>query len=114
MTCRWTDRNSNSTILATGILSLILLSGLLYGGTFVELVALFLNLAGKIIAHNPVVLMGAFAIAYSMGQVSASLYSVALVHYSSGYDATPYLVTAIVSADILLLFQIKDTSSGLG
>lgn len=91
----------------TDSIPLILLSGLLYGGTFVGLVALFLNLGGKIAAHNPVVLMGAFTTAYGIGQVTAPLYSVALVHYSGSYDAALYLTAAIVSAGILLLWYGK-------
>lgn len=91
----------------TDSIPLILLSGLLYGGTFVGLVALFLNLGGKIAAHNPVVLMGAFTTAYGIGQVTAPLYSVALVHYSGSYDAALYLTAAIVSAGVLLLWYGK-------
>ena len=36
-----------------------LLSGALYGSTFIGLVALFLNLGGHLAGRNPVVLMGA-------------------------------------------------------
>ena len=87
----------------TSNITLILLSGILYGGTFVGLVALFLNLGGKIAAHNPVILMGAFTTAYGIGQVSAPLYSVALVHYSGTYDLALYVTALIVSGGILLL-----------
>jgi len=87
----------------TNNIVLILLSGILYGGTFVGLVALFLNLGGRIAAHNPVVLMGAFTTAYGIGQVTAPLYSVALVHYSGSYDYALYLTAAIVMSGILLL-----------
>lgn len=82
---------------------LILLSGLLYGGTFVGLVALFLNLGGRIAAHNPVVLMGAFTTAYGIGQVTAPLYSVALVNYSGSYNYALYLTALIVSLGVVLL-----------
>jgi predicted MFS family arabinose efflux permease len=87
----------------TSSITLILLSGLLYGGTFVGLVALFLNLGGKIAAHNPVILMGAFTTAYGIGQVSAPLYSVALVNLSGNYDYALYVTAAIVTSGILLL-----------
>lgn len=56
-----------------------LLSGILYGGTFVGLVALFMNLGGKLAGSNPVLLMGALTTAYGIGQVLAPLYSVALI-----------------------------------
>jgi len=87
----------------TNNIYLILLSGLLYGGTFVGLVALFLNLGGKIAAHNPVVLMGAFTTAYGIGQVSAPLYSVALVNYTGNYDYALYLTALIVMGGVVLL-----------
>ena len=87
----------------TSNITLILLSGILYGGTFVGLVALFLNLGGRIAAHNPVILMGAFTTAYGIGQVTAPLYSVALVHYSGTYDLALYVTALIVSGGILLL-----------
>jgi len=87
----------------TDNIALILLSGILYGGTFVGLVALFLNLGGRIAAHNPVILMGAFTTAYGIGQVTAPLYSVALVHASGTYDLALYVTALIVSGGILLL-----------
>ena len=92
----------------TGNIYLILLGGVLYGGTFVGLVALFLNLGGKIAAHNPVVLMGAFTTAYGIGQVGAPLYSVALVSYSGDYSYALYLTAVIVMGGVgLLLFGRK-------
>ncbi len=87
----------------TNNITLILLSGILYGGTFVGLVALFLNLGGRIAAHNPVILMGAFTTAYGIGQVTAPLYSVALVHTSGTYDLALYVTALIVSGGLLLL-----------
>ncbi len=83
---------------------LILLSGILYGGTFVGLVALFLNLGGRIAAHNPVVLMGAFTTAYGIGQVTAPLYSVALVHQTGSYNAALYVTALILLGGIVLLW----------
>jgi len=83
---------------------LILLSGILYGGTFVGLVALFLNLGGRIAAHNPVVLMGAFTTAYGIGQVTAPLYSVVLVHQTGSYNAALYVTALILLGGIVLLW----------
>ena len=50
-----------------------LFSGILYGATFVGLVALFMNLGGKLAASNPVMLMGALTTAYGIGQVTVPL-----------------------------------------
>ncbi|RLA08290.1 MAG: MFS transporter [Gammaproteobacteria bacterium] len=85
-----------------------LLSGILYGGTFVGLVALFMNLAGEIAKHNPVILMATFTTAYGVGQISAPLYSVALFEYSGSYNYGLYLTAMIVFAGVLLLLWSKN------
>ena len=84
-----------------------LLSGLLYGGTFVALVALFMNLGGKLAGSNPVMLMGAITTAYGIGQVAAPLYSVAIIDYFHSYDYALYLTAFIVSLGVLLLYTSK-------
>ncbi|RWS48080.1 MFS transporter, partial [Arcobacter venerupis] len=58
----------------TNNIYLNLLSGIFYGGTFIGLVALFMNLGGQLAKHNPVVLMGALTTSYGIGQVIAPLY----------------------------------------
>ena len=85
-----------------------LFSGALYGGTFAGLVALFMHLGGKIAPHNPVVLMAAFTSAYGIGQVTAPLYSVALVNLTGNYNWTLYVTAGIVFCGIMLLFFTKN------
>jgi predicted MFS family arabinose efflux permease len=84
-----------------------LLSGALYGGTFVGLVALFMNLGGQISKKNPVVLMGAFTALYGLGQVVAPLYSIKLIDIFGNYDTTLYLTAFIVVVGVLLLLIAK-------
>ena len=84
-----------------------LLSGILYGGTFIGLVALFMNLGGKLAGNNPVMLMGALTTAYGIGQVVAPLYSVALIEHFKTYDYTLYVTAFIVSGGIALLILTK-------
>lgn len=84
-----------------------LLSGILYGGTFVGLVALFMNLGGKLAGNNPVLLMGALTTAYGIGQVLAPLYSVALIEEFKNYDYVLFVTAFIVSIGILLLIFAK-------
>ena len=84
-----------------------LLSGVLYGGTFVGLVGMFMNLGGKLAAHNPVVLMGAVTTSYGIGQVIAPLYSVYFIETYGNYDYALYLTAAIVLFGILLLLFAK-------
>jgi len=82
-------------------------SGVLYGGTFVGLVALFMNLGGKLAGHNPVVLMGAITTAYGIGQVMAPLYSVALIEKFGNYNYSLYLTAFIVFIGAMLLVFSK-------
>jgi len=84
-----------------------LLSGALYGSTFIGLVALFMNLGGQLAGKNPVVLMGAMTAAYGIGQVSAPLYSVALIEYFGNYNSTLYVTASIVFIGILFLLYAK-------
>lgn len=73
-----------------------LLSAFLYGATFIALVALFLNLGGKIAKANPAFLMGALTSSYGIGQISAPLYSVALINEYKSYDNSLYLTAFIL------------------
>lgn len=84
-----------------------LISGVLYGGTFVGLVALFMNLGGKLSKRNPVVLMGALTTSYGIGQVIAPLYSVVLIEHFGNYNYALYLTAFMVFIGILLLFIAK-------
>lgn len=88
-------------------LILNLLSGALYGSTFIGLVALFLNLGGQLAGKNPVVLMGAMTAAYGIGQVGAPLYSVALINYFGNYNTTLYVTSFIVFVGIVFLLAAK-------
>ena len=84
-----------------------LFSGILYGATFVGLVALFMNLGGKLAASNPVMLMGALTTAYGIGQVTAPLYAVSLTHLSGNYNYALYLTAAIVLFGVSILLLAK-------
>ena len=91
----------------TNNIYLNLFSGILYGGTFVGLVALFMNLGGKLAGNNPVMLMGALTTAYGIGQVTAPLYSVALIEHFKTYDYALYVTAFIVFGGIVLLIFTK-------
>jgi len=84
-----------------------LLSGALYGSTFIALVALFMNLGGQISAKNPVVLMGAFTAFYGIGQVFAPLYSVKLIEIYGNYESTLYVTAFIVAIGVVFLVFAK-------
>lgn len=91
----------------TNNMYLNLLCGALYGSTFIGLVALFMHLGGKLAGKHPVMLMSILTAAYGIGQVTAPLYSVALVHYFGNYDYALYLTAAIVLSGAVILFFAK-------
>ncbi len=91
----------------TNNIYLNLFSGVLYGGTFVGLVALFMNLGGKLALHNPVLLMGVLTTAYGIGQVLAPLYSIVLIEKYQTYEYALYLTAFIVVCGILALLFTK-------
>ncbi len=84
-----------------------LLSGAIYGSTFIGLVALFMNYGGQLAGKNPVVLMGAMTAAYGIGQVTAPLYSVALIEKFGNYDTTLYVTAIVVFLGIVFLMYAK-------
>ena len=91
----------------TNNMSLNILSGALYGSTFIGHVALFMHHGGNLSAKNPVVFMGAMTAAYGIGQVTAPLYSVALFERFGNYDMTLYVTAFIVSFGIVFLLWAK-------
>lgn len=92
----------------TNNIFLNILSGILYGGTFSGLVALFLHLGGIASKGNPVVLMGALTTSYGVGQVTAPLYSVFLVEIFESYNYALYLTAFIVTGGSLLIYWSKN------
>jgi len=91
----------------TNDVALNILSGALYGSTFIGHVALFMHHGGHLAGKNPVVFMGAMTAAYGIGQVSAPLYSVSLFQIYGNYDAILYLTAFIVSFGIVFLLIAK-------
>ncbi len=84
-----------------------LISGILYGATFIGLVALFMNFAGQLAGKNPVFIMGIITAAYGVGQVVAPLYCVVLIEQFGNYNAALYVTAIIVVTGIILLKYTK-------
>lgn len=91
----------------TNNMYLNLFSGILYGVTFIGLVALFMNLGGKLSSKNPVVLMGTITSAYGIEMIIAPLYCVALYEKYYSYTYSLYLTALIVLVGALLLIYAK-------
>ena len=94
-----------------------LISGLLFGATFIGLVALFMNFGGQLSKKNPVFIMGAITSAYGIGQIIAPLYCVALIKQFNTYNQALYLTAIIVACGILMLtyakFNFKEAKQGM-
>ena len=88
-----------------------LFCGVLYGATFVGLVALFMNLGGKLAGKNPVMLMGTLTTAYGIGQVTAPLYAVSLTQLTGNYNYALYLTALIVLFGVCILLIAKKVSA---
>ncbi len=88
-------------------LYLNLLASALYGSTFIGHVALFMHYGGKLAGNNPVVFMGSMTASYSIGQILAPLYYVALFEYSKSYTNGMFLTAFIVSFGIVALLYAK-------
>jgi predicted MFS family arabinose efflux permease len=84
-----------------------LISGLLFGATFIGLVALFMNFGGQLSKNNPVFIMGAITSAYGIGQIIAPLYCVALIEKFNNYNYALDLTALIVASGILMLIYAK-------
>ena len=84
-----------------------LFSGALYGLTFSGLVALFLNLGGKLLPHNPVILMAVLTATYSIAQITAPLYGIYFINKYGNYDMTLYLTAFLVFCGLTLLIFTK-------
>jgi len=88
-------------------LYLNLIASGLYGSTFIGHVALFMHYGGRLAGKNPVVFMGAMTLAYSIGQVSAPLYYIALFEKFGTYDYGMFVTAFIVSLGIFSLIYAK-------
>jgi len=92
----------------TNNLYINIISGILYGSTFIGLVALFMNKAGQISKNNPVIIMGSMTAAYGIGQVLAPLYSIYFINKYENYNFTLYITASIVFLGVLLIFIAKN------
>lgn len=84
-----------------------LLSGALYGSTFIGHVALFMHYGGKLAGKNPVIFMGSMTAAYGIGQVSAPLYSVYFIEKYGNYNMALYITALIACLGIIFLLYAK-------
>jgi predicted MFS family arabinose efflux permease len=87
-------------------LPMIILSALLFGGTFIACVSLVLTMAGKFYPSNPAKFMGTMTLAYGAAQIIAPVCTGYLAEAFGNYDLGLYLSAAVMMTGTLFLFGL--------
>lgn len=90
-------------------LPVVLLSALLFGGTFVGSVSLVLTMAGRLYPTKPAKLMGKMTISYGTAQVIAPALTGMLAAKFGNYDLGLWIAGGFVVVGILLVLWLKFT-----
>lgn len=87
-------------------LPFVILSALLFGGTFIACVSLVLTMAGKFYPSNPAKFMGTMTLAYGFAQIIAPVPTGYLAEAFGNYDIGLYLSATVVMIGTLFLFGL--------
>mgnify|MGYP003624321129 FL=1 len=87
-------------------LSVVILSALMFGGTFIACVSMVLTMAGKFYPSNPAKFMGTMTLAYGAAQILAPVCTGYLTETFGSYDIGLYVSAAIVMIGTLFLFGL--------
>jgi MFS family permease len=87
-------------------LLVILLSAVLYGGTFIACVSLVLTMAGQFYPSNPAKFMGKMTLAYGVAQIIAPVCTGYLAQSQGNYNAGIYLSAFVMMVGALLIFRL--------
>jgi len=87
-------------------LPMVILSALLFGGTFIACVSLVLTMAGKFYPSNPAKFMGTMTLAYGFAQIIAPVPTGYLAEAFGNYDIGLYLSATVVMIGTLFLFRL--------
>ncbi|BBB30849.1 YbfB/YjiJ family MFS transporter [Neptunomonas japonica] len=87
-------------------LFMVILSALLFGGTFIACVSLVLTMAGKFYPSNPAKFMGTMTLAYGCAQIIAPVCTGYLAEAFGNYDLGLYLSAAVMMTGTLFLFGL--------
>lgn len=88
-------------------LSALMLSAVLFGGTFIGCVSLVLTMAGRLYPTRPAKLMGKMTLAYGIALVVAPALTGLLAERSGNYNAGLLLAGAFVGVGLLLVFWLR-------
>ncbi len=84
-------------------LTSIILSALLYGGTFIGIVSLMPTMVGKYYPTKPAKPMGKLTLSYGVAQIAAPALAGNIAESSGSYNSTLYLATLVMVVGIILL-----------
>ena len=87
-------------------LPVVILSALMFGGTFIACVSMVLTMAGKFYPSNPAKFMGTMTLAYGAAQILAPVCTGYLTETFGSYDIGLYVSAAIVMIGMLFLFGL--------
>ncbi|WP_137221175.1 YbfB/YjiJ family MFS transporter [Shewanella sp. MEBiC00475] len=93
-------------------LPVVILSALLFGGTFIACVSLVLTMAGKFYPSNPAKFMGTMTLAYGAAQIIAPVSTGYLAEVLGNYDIGLYLSATVVMIGTLFLFGLLSLDKG--
>lgn len=92
-------------------LMVILLSAVLYGGTFIGCVSLVLTMAGRLYPTRPASLMGKMTLSYGAAQIIAPALTGMLAARSGHYNTGLWLAGGIVALGAVLILLLRLTDS---
>ncbi|MFT7007435.1 MAG: putative MFS family arabinose efflux permease [Colwellia sp.] len=93
-------------------LPVVILSALLFGGTFIACVSLVLTMAGKFYPSNPAKFMGTMTLAYGAAQIIAPVSTGYLAEAFGNYNIGLYLSAAIMMIGTLFLLGLLSLERG--
>ncbi|MFT5705918.1 MAG: putative MFS family arabinose efflux permease [Oceanospirillaceae bacterium] len=98
-------------------LAVIMLSAVLFGGTFVACVSLVLTMAGQFYPSNPAKFMGKMTLAYGVSQIVAPICTGILAEHYGNYNIGLYLSGAVMllgSIILVVLINYQKRSNYVG
>jgi predicted MFS family arabinose efflux permease len=90
----------------------VVLSALLFGGTFIACVSLVLTMAGKFYPSNPAKFMGTMTLAYGAAQIIAPVSTGYLAESFGNYNIGLYLSATVMMVGTLFLFGLLSLDRG--
>ncbi len=98
----------------TDHLMVMMLSALLYGGTFIACVSLVLTMAGQLYPSNPAKFMGKMTLAYGIAQIIAPTCTGILAQLYGNYNSGLYLSALVMCGGVamialLMKFESQDS-----